>query len=155
MIHGIKLIDKSLLDATGVRAKAGVRLRMNFNIHDDYSDPVNRLLNAMEPGTYIRPHRHSDPPKNETFIVLRGELDVLIFDDEGNVLMRQTLSPASGNYGMDIPAGVWHGLIVRQPDTVVYETKTGPYSPLTDKDFAAWSPNEDDKEGIVDYLSRY
>lgn len=154
MTQRIKLINKSLLDETSARARTSVRMRMNFNLHDDYSDPVNRLLNAMEPGTYIRPHRHLDPPKNETFIVLRGALDLLIFDDDGKTLLRQTLSPASGNYGMDIPAGVWHGMIVLESDTVVYETKTGPYSPLTDKDFAAWSPDPADEKGVIEYLRK-
>jgi cupin fold WbuC family metalloprotein len=152
MTNKIKLIDKALLDETSAKAKTDERLRKNFNIHHDYSDPVNRLLNAMEPGTYVRPHRHADPPKNETFIVLRGALDILIFDNDGKITMRQTLSPESGNYGMDIPAGLWHGMIVREPDTVVYETKTGPYSPLTDKDFAAWSPEPDELDAVQKYL---
>ncbi|MDR2563317.1 MAG: WbuC family cupin fold metalloprotein [Prevotellaceae bacterium] len=151
----MKLIDRALLDKTSAEAKVNERLRKNFNLHNDYSDPVNRLLNAMEPGTYIRPHRHADPPKNETFIVLRGALDILIFDDLGSIILRQTLSPESGNYGMDIPAGIWHGMIVLLHDTVVYETKTGPYFPLTDKDFASWSPDPSDTTEVQKYLNQF
>ncbi len=149
----IKRIDKSLLDATSEAAKANPRLRMNYNIHDDLDDPINRLINAMEPGTYVCPHRHTDPPKTEACVVLRGSLDVLIFDDEGNVLQRETLNPGKGVYGIDIPAGIWHGLIIREPGTVVYEVKTGPYTPVPETDLAPWAPTVDDAEGIRAFLA--
>ena len=53
----MKIINEQLLDETTARAKQSPRLRMNYNFHEELDDPVNRLLNAMEPGTYIRPHR--------------------------------------------------------------------------------------------------
>lgn len=79
----IQLIDTRLLDETTARAQASGRLRMNHNLHERLDDPVNRLLNALEPGTYLRPHRHLHPPKDEAYIVLRGALDVLLFDEAG------------------------------------------------------------------------
>ena len=57
----MKIINEQLLDETTARAKQSPRLRMNYNFHEELDDPVNRLLNAMEPGTYIRPHRHLKP----------------------------------------------------------------------------------------------
>ena len=70
----MKLIDTPLLDATTARAKQSPRLRMNHNFHERLDDPVNRLLNALEPGTYLRPHRHSNPDKTEIFLLLRGRV---------------------------------------------------------------------------------
>ena len=67
----MKIIDKQLLDKTNEQAKQSPRLRMNYNFHERLDDPVNRLLNAMEPGSYIRPHRHLDPDKDEIFLLLR------------------------------------------------------------------------------------
>lgn len=151
----IKLITDSLLDATSDKAKQSTRLRMNFDLHDSTDEPVNRLLNAMEPGTYVRPHRHLSPEKAESCIVLRGSLDILIFDDEGRLIQRETVSPRNGLYGFDIPPGIWHGLVVNVPDTVVYEVKTGPYTPVAESDLAPWSPDVKDREGVAAFLNKY
>jgi cupin fold WbuC family metalloprotein len=150
----VKLINDKILNETSAKAKQSPRLRMNYNIHDDLNDPVNRLLNAMEPGTYIRPHRHTQPPKNESTVLLRGALDILIFDDSGHIIRREILSVKTGNYAVDIPAGIWHGLIVREPDTVVYEIKTGPYHPVPDVDMAPWSPAAEDEDAVREYLRK-
>lgn len=151
----VKLINESLLDETSTKAKANARLRMNHNIHDSIDDPVNRLLNAMEPGTYVRPHRHTQPEKVESCVVLRGSLDMLIFDDEGNLLQRETIDPSQGMYGFDIAPGVWHGLVVNRPDTVVYEVKTGPYTPVAGCDLAPWAPDAEDAAGVKAFLAKY
>lgn len=74
----MKIIDKQLLDKTSEQAKQSPRLRMNYNFHERLDDPVNRLLNAMEPGSYIRPHRHLDPDKDEIFLLLRGKAVVFL-----------------------------------------------------------------------------
>ncbi len=150
----IKRIDTRLLDEVSAQAKVNPRLRMNYNFHQKLDDPVNRMLNAIEPGTYARPHRHLDPPKIESFVLLRGALDLLIFDDEGNVIQRERLSHASGMYGMDIEPGIWHTVVAIEPDTVMFEVKTGPYVAINDKDFAPWSPEPDDAEGVLKYLER-
>ena len=47
------LIDDDLLDRTSEKALRAPRLRMNHNFHTREDEPVNRLLNAMEPGTYL------------------------------------------------------------------------------------------------------
>ena len=64
----MKIINEALLDETTGRAKQSPRLRMNYNFHERLDDPVNRLLNALEPGTYLRPHRHLNPAKDEIFL---------------------------------------------------------------------------------------
>lgn len=80
---------------------------MNYNFHEQLDDPVNRLLNAMEPDTYIRPHRHLNPDKDEIFLLLRGKAMLFIFDNDGNTQrnfcstrlpdrMAQKSNPASG-----------------------------------------------------------
>lgn len=151
----IQLINTSLLDETSRKASETSRLRMNYNIHSCLNDPVNRMLNALEPGAYLRPHRHLSPPKTESYIVLRGELDVLIFDDDGNLLQKQTLNPSTGNYGIDIPAGVWHSMIVKQSKTVIYEVKEGPFTPVAAEDFAGWAAEPDNEEGVKAFFSQY
>lgn len=80
----IKITDE-FLDVTSRQAKQSPRRRMNYNFHPSHEDPFHRLLNAMEPGTYVQPHKHENPDKFEIFLALRGRFVVFIFDELGNI----------------------------------------------------------------------
>jgi cupin fold WbuC family metalloprotein len=142
----LKIISPELLDELSQKAAAIPRRRLNHNFHDDLADPINRMLNAFEPGTYLQPHKHENPDKREVFIVLRGSLVVVFFDESGNVAKFVLLDPNKGNHGVEIPVGAWHTLIALETGSVVYEVKDGPYLPLTDKNFASWAPKEGDSD---------
>lgn len=150
----IKLITKDLLDTVSEGAKKNTRLRLNHNFHEDLNDSLHRMLNAMEPQTYVRPHRHLNPEKEEIFILLRGKLVVFLFDDCGNIIEKKELSESSGNLGIEIPGYVWHTILVIEPDTVIYEIKKGPYIPLNESDFAAWAPLPENREAVDLYLQQ-
>jgi cupin fold WbuC family metalloprotein len=126
---------------------------MNHNFHDDLADPINRMLNAFEPGTYVQPHRHENPDKREVFIVLRGCLVVVFFDDSGTPTDFVLLDREKGNFAVEIPVGAWHTVIALEPGTVVYEVKDGPYLPMSDKNFSTWAPKEGDPK-CGEYLAR-
>lgn len=126
------LLDKKLLDEVSARAKASERLRMNYNLHDALDSKAQRLFNALEPGTILPIHRHRNTA--ETYILLRGRIDVMFYDDKGVEVERFALNPAEGNYGVHIPSGQWHTLEVLEKDTVIFEVKDGPYAPLGPED---------------------
>jgi cupin fold WbuC family metalloprotein len=149
----MQIIDNTLLDETTSKAKQSERLRMNHNFHETLDNPVNRLINAIEPGSYVRPHRHLTPPKDEMFILLRGKAWIVIFDDEGNITEKKLIDPTNGVYGADIKAGAWHTIISLVSGTVVCEAKAGPFTPLSAEDFATWSPIPEDKEEVKNYIN--
>ena len=124
----MKLIDKSLLDTVTSGAKESNRLRMNYNFHDSLDAPCQRLLNALEPGTIVPIHRHQHT--SETYILLRGKLRMMFYNDDKEIIEETILSPDSANYGIHIPAGVWHAMEVLASGTVIFETKDGPYMPI-------------------------
>ncbi|MCD7850509.1 MAG: WbuC family cupin fold metalloprotein [Parabacteroides sp.] len=146
------LINEALLNETTERAKQSPRLRMNHNFHERLDDPVNRMLNALEPGTYLRPHRHLNPDKDEIFLLLRGRVAVFLFDDDGNVSRIQILDPKEGVYGAEIKAGAWHSLLVLESGSVIYEIKEGPFVPLSADNFAPWSPAPEETEAVRRYM---
>ncbi|MDR1332008.1 MAG: WbuC family cupin fold metalloprotein [Tannerella sp.] len=148
----MKVINRLLLDEVTGRARTSPRLRMNCNFHATLDDPVNRLLNAMEPGTYLRPHRHRNPDRDEIFLLLRGRVAILIFDDAGRVTDATVLDPRQGCYGGEIRAGVWHGLLVLETESVIYEVKQGPFAPLSPENMAPWAPPADDAGAVARYL---
>jgi cupin fold WbuC family metalloprotein len=148
----LKVVSKEVLDELSQKAKNSPRARINHNYHNEFDDPINRMLNAFEPGTYVRPHKHERPDKREVFIVLRGRLGVVILNDSGVVTDFILLDREMGNYAIEIPPGVWHTVIALETATVVYEVKDGPYSPIDDKNFASWAPREGEA-GCVEYLA--
>lgn len=137
-----KIVDAALLDALTAKARSLPRLRTNHNLHPTEADPVQRFLNAIEPGSYVRPHRHITPPKWELFTILRGRAVVLLFDDASTVTERHELSATGPLHSLEIAAGQWHTVAALESGTVLFEYKAGPYQPLADKDFAAWAPRE-------------
>jgi cupin fold WbuC family metalloprotein len=122
------------------------RLRKNLNIHPLPEDPIQRLFNALEPGTYVRPHRHARVNGWELMLAAAGAFSILIFDDTGRISERVDLASGSGTLAVEIPPYTWHSLVARQPRTIMFEVKPGPYQPLEDKDFALWAPPEGSPE---------
>lgn len=119
---------------------------MNHNFHKEPADTLQRLLNAMEPYSYIQPHKHENPDKREAFFSLRGRIAVIEFDEIGNMTDYTLLDPSKGTYGAEIPERAFHTIIALDPNTVAYEIKDGPYNPDDDKNFAPWAPKEGSPE---------
>lgn len=124
-------INDNLLDEVTAMAEGSPRLRMNFNLHDSLDAKAQRLINVLLPGTLLPIHRHRHTA--ETYIILRGKMYVVFYNDMGTQTERFLLDPTVGNYGVQIPAGQWHGIEVIEP-TAILEVKDGPYMPLQTED---------------------
>ena len=148
----VEFIDDHLMAEVASQAREAARLRINYNFHHTTDEPVNRLLNAMNRGSYLPVHRHLSPDRCESSIVLRGRVGLTIYDDSGRVVGRRVVGPDSGCCGFDIEAGVWHGLVVLEDDTVLFEVKQGPYAPITPDNLAPWTPAVDDKPRVEAFI---
>jgi cupin fold WbuC family metalloprotein len=137
----IKITEKLF---TEIAAKAGKaeRKRSNYNFHEDNSDPINRMINVMERSAYFPPHKHEDPDKREVFIILKGRVVMVEYDDSGNITDHIILDPREGSFGVELGPRTWHNLIPLDEVSVLYEIKDGPYDKEVDKTFAGWAPRE-------------
>jgi len=131
----LKKLTAANLTTLGQQARQNPRLRANSNLHQELTDPIQRLAIAMEPGTLILPHRH--PHTWEILTALRGRFTVLIFDAAGRVIERAVLGEDTSV--VEIPAGGWHAVLSHDEGAVIFEVKHGPYAPIADADVAAWS----------------
>lgn len=125
------IIDNKLLDDITAKAEESPRLRMNYNLHDSLDAKAQRLINVLLPGTIIPIHRHRHTA--ETYVILRGKMMVVFYDEMGGQIERYLLDPAIGNYGVNIPAGQWHLVEIVEPSAIL-EVKDGPYTPITPED---------------------
>ncbi len=125
------IINDELLDKVTTEAEASPRLRMNYNLHESLDAKAQRLINVLLPGTPLPIHRHRHTA--ETYVILRGKMFVVFYDDLGGQIERYLLDPTQGNYGVQIPKGQWHGIEVIEP-SAIFEVKDGPYTPLQPED---------------------
>ncbi len=123
----IMVIDNEILDSLTARAQASPRLRMNLNFHQSLDEKCHRFLNAVEPGANIPIHRH--PEKDETFVVLRGRIRVITYNDDGTIIENIVLNPSEGRYGVNVGKNVWHTVEALEPGSVIFECKEGPFVP--------------------------
>jgi cupin fold WbuC family metalloprotein len=151
----VPVFTSQMLDDLAHRAKANRRLRQHQNIHASYQDPCQRLFNAVEPGSYIRPHKHTTDPRDEMLVAVRGLMALVIFNDDGSVATVVQLG--SEKYGtecaagVDLPANTWHTVVALVPGCVLLEVKAGPFDPNQPKDLAPWAPEEGSDE-VSDYI---
>ncbi len=127
------LVDTVSLNVLREEAIASPRLRMNRDMRDTPEDTSQRMLNSVEPGTVIPIHRHLTT--SEVLCLLRGKIDVILYNDDGSELSRTRLDPSIGHYAFRIPLGAWHSVQSFESGSVFFEAKNGQYHPESDKDF--------------------
>ena len=107
---------------------------------------------------------HRTVPKAESFIVLRGHMVAMVFDDSGEVISGHILGPGPVPWARTRASHVQsccarhrpgsrsrHTVAAPTPVAVCYEVKPGPWDPATDKEFAEWAPVEG-SPGAAEYL---
>lgn len=141
----MKTLTHNRLNSLADEARASSRLRMNHNLHEELGDPVQRLAIAMEPATFVRPHRHSQTW--EVLTALRGRFVVLGFDDQGTVTQRVVLGEDTAV--VETPAGDWHAVLSLDSGGVIFEVKQGPYRPFSPDDFAPWVPDAEAQQAAL------
>lgn len=124
-------IDNALLDALMQQAKWSPRLRAAQDLRTSPADQSQRMLNALLPGTAVPIHRHTKTV--ETVFVVRGRLEEVFFNDNGEETARYELDASNGHYGVQIPIGQWHTVEVTEP-CVILEVKDGTYAPAAPED---------------------
>lgn len=126
------IIDQKLLDTLSAQAKANPRLRQSLDLRTTPDDKSQRMLNALEPGTIMPIHRHSNT--SETMVMVRGALKEYFYDDEGQLTNEIIMRPNSENSIIQIEKGQWHSLECLEPNTIIFEAKDGTYEPLSQSD---------------------
>lgn len=127
------VIDKELLDNLTEKAKESPRLRMNYDLRNSSQDSSQRMLNALEPGTFIPIHRHMST--SESVVILRGSAKQYFYDNNGNIDEVITITAGSDCPAMNVEMSRWHRMESLESGTVILESKDGAYFPAGEDDF--------------------
>lgn len=138
------IFDNKFKEGLYSKAKESVRRRAHYTIHNDYSEPVQRLAIAILKGSYIPPHKHVLSTQWEFFHLIEGELKLVIFSEEGYVKELYYLGESTGVFAIQIPPGVIHTLVCLSKKAMVFEWKEGPFEPERAKLIPSWVINEQD-----------
>ena len=145
-------IAKKDIDNLANLAQQNSRNRARYCAHSSVDDAIHEMIIYHKKGTYVRPHKHLS--KTESFHLVKGEADVLIFDEEGNLTHFREL----GEYGSGkcfyyrIPESCFHAQIFRQ-NTVFHESTKGPFT-INETIFPDWAPEEHENELVKEYMKK-
>lgn len=140
-------VSKKLLDELSKQAKKSTRKRMAHRLHE-HSDPVLKLLNALEPGTYVPPHKHSQKDRQELFIAIRGRIAVVFFDGSGKIKDNIIIGPKEQTIMIEVPVNAWHTTISLIKGSIILEVIKGPYNVDTHKIDPPWAPLGNDPDAV-------
>ena len=145
--------DAGAIDELKRAAAGNPRRRIRLCAHDGVGDSLHEMLIVHERSCYVRPHKHVG--KSESFHVIEGEVDVVIFDEDGAVSrVIQMGSFASGRpFFYRIAEPLFHTLLIRSEVLVFHETTGGPFR-REDTIFAPWAPEDSDADGVRRFLQR-
>lgn len=134
----MNIVDSLILKDIRLKANKSPRKRAHYNLHKP-TDYLQRIVQVANIGTYAPPHRHLK--KLELFVILRGRMAVIAFDDHGE--LQEVAVLGNDNVVLaEIPPGTWHSIVILDDNTSFVEIIEGYYDPATHKEFAPWAPSE-------------
>jgi cupin fold WbuC family metalloprotein len=143
LIASASVVQVAAADLADVvrRATCGPRKRARLCAHPDAADPLHEMLLCLASGTYIRPHRHAG--KSESFHIIEGELDVVLFHDDGTIREVVRMGPyhMGKTFFYRLMEPCFHTVLVNAPYVLLHETTNGPFD-SEDTEFAPWAPAE-------------
>lgn len=125
------------------KAKYNKRQRMRLCTHKGISDKLHEMFIVHQRDTYVRPHKHQN--KIESFHIIEGLADVILFDENGNIIEVIRMSDYSSGYKFyyRISDPYYHTLLINSDVLVFHEVTNGPFK-KSDTIFAPWAPKEND-----------
>lgn len=151
--EGLVTVDAAAIASLIADAAKNPRRRIRLCAHASVADAVHEMLIVHERSCYVRPHKHIG--KSESFHVIEGHVDVVLFDDLGRVETSISMGPYGSNkpFFYRIAEPRFHTLIIRSEVLVFHETTSGPFR-REQTVLAPWSPDGNDDADVARYLSQ-
>jgi len=137
--------DFSVFDAGVIRFLKGVagsidRRRARVCAHPSPEAEQHDMLIVSHRDTYVAPHRHLS--KSESFLIIEGAADVILFSEDGDVTERFLMGqPDAGlPFFYRMPERLYHSLWIESEFLVFVESTKGPFL-RGETEFAPWAPD--------------
>lgn len=134
-------------------AKLTLRNRVRFCSHHSTNDMVHEMFIVHPKEAYVRPHKHINKP--ESMLIIEGEADYVVFDDEGNIKEKIPMGDyrSGKSFYQSARAEQFHSLVIHSKWLVFLEVTQGPFN-KKDTVFAEWSPKENENGEIIEFMKK-
>ena len=149
-VVGIESADLTFLEEAATRSP---RCRARVCAHEHPEDALHEMFVVLTRDGYLIPEKHV--VKVESYHIVKGEADVVIFDDDGDITdVVQLGDYDSGRcfYFRARCSNFYHSLLIRSDFLLYHESATGPFR-KSDTVVAPWAPAEADIPGRTAYLA--
>ena len=151
-LDSIVKIGQDELAFLKLQAANNQRKRARICAHKTNDDVLHEMLIAISAKSYIHPHKHLG--KSESFHIVDGIVDVVVFDDLGEIIEIVELGDArSGrNFYYRLSESVFHTLLIRSDFLIVHEVTNGPFCRERSV-FADFAPLEENAAEVEVFMS--
>jgi len=117
------------------------RQRVRLCVHKSPNDTQHEMFIVHAKDCYVRPHKHLG--KAESMTILEGEVDIVLFNEDGTVQRTVSMGPQNSGkiFYHRLSETFYHTLIIRTEFLVFHEVTKGPFV-KTDTIFPEWAPVE-------------
>ncbi len=136
----IKVVYQSDLDQNLHLALKTEKKRKAILLNESFEQVPQRFINNLTRNTYVRPHKHILPQQWELMSWLSGEIEALLFTEEGILYERYMLS-ANQIKVIEFQPGFIHSFLTNSSGSYL-EVRNCAYNPNIDREYAPWSPEE-------------
>lgn len=134
-------IDDSVINFLKERILKSDNSSVRISLHNSPEDSFHQMIIAHRKGKYYRPHKHLK--KVEAYQIISGSLDVVIFNDDGEIRDVTRLSAdGQSNFIYRIGANLWHCTVPVSEIVIFHEVKPGPFQ-SGDSIYPDWAPEKE------------
>jgi len=134
-------VDEDWIAFLKDRAQQSPLRRSRLCLHHSNDDLIQQMLIVMCRDVLFRPHRHG--AKTESFHMIEGLLDIVLFDDQGNAEKIVHMGPfgSTAVFCHRLNVSQFHAVLPQSDFVVMHEITTGPWI-KDEAEFASWAPRE-------------
>lgn len=134
-------------------AKDNKRERIRFCSHSSSDDIIHEMFIVQPKEAYIKPHKHIN--KIESMLVLHGEVDCVLFDEDANITNKIEMGnfESGKTFYNSIKTEQCHSLLIKSDWLVFLEITKGPFN-RDDTVYTNWSPEENDLIAVNNFIKK-
>ena len=126
------------------RASKHLKREARLCTHLNPDSTLHEMIIVHSRGNYVPPHKHFN--KVESFHLIEGELDIIIFCDRGEIKQVIHLSSENDIY-YRLQKSLYHTVVPLSEYVIYHEVTNGPFL-VEEKYEATWAPKKNDLEQV-------
>lgn len=140
-----KLINLSKMNLTNLSSLASENKRKIIRLctHSSKKDKVHQMFIVHPKNYFVQPHMHT---QGESMIILKGMVDVIIFNKKGSVIKIIEMGPQTSKkfFYYKLPKNTIHSFIIKSKILIFYEVTQGPFK-KTNMICPTWAPKNENE----------